>query len=436
MSGFAPHIEEFQEFFQSRGMSFGSPLDLPSFVDRLGSDTSFRDDMASMVRMVIYRERDGLSRLEFVELVTAAVGGRQAEYAAAPEIREAVRQVMDFVVSVFRTRWNPGAENQSAAGTQETEQVVSGEPHDAGMTSGSVQDVPADSVQQPAVHASTNLFYRAQVVAGVEPAEAIAAERTAMELPANAKAVDAKPVAERNAAAEESAGGSSPAIVRPDSRRRRTQGWMWAGGACALVLAFCAGMFAHQRLIVPLRAANQPYEQAPSYPPTVQPGANMAANAAYARGGGADWRSVRAAPNVRDGRRAVTSRPGGGAGARSHEPVGNSERDVQLLPGYMAPAMIGASPALMRGHLLYAPPPEYPALAKMTHVRGKVLVEAVVGKSGQVIRAEAIDGHHLLRGAAVREVYDRRYRPYTLNGRPTDVATIVTVEFRLPHQDR
>jgi outer membrane biosynthesis protein TonB len=97
----------------------------------------------------------------------------------------------------------------------------------------------------------------------------------------------------------------------------------------------------------------------------------------------------------------------------------------------MAPAMIGASPALMESHLEYAPPPEYPALAKMSHLEGKVLVEAVVGKSGQVIRAEAISGHHLLRGAAVREVYDRRYKPYILNDRPTDVATIVTVDFRL-----
>ncbi|HEX4651797.1 MAG TPA: energy transducer TonB, partial [Granulicella sp.] len=64
-------------------------------------------------------------------------------------------------------------------------------------------------------------------------------------------------------------------------------------------------------------------------------------------------------------------------------------------------------------------------------IQGRVLVEAVVGKSGRVIRAQAISGHRLLRGAAIREVYERRYRPYLLNDRPTDVATIVSVDFRL-----
>jgi outer membrane biosynthesis protein TonB len=93
--------------------------------------------------------------------------------------------------------------------------------------------------------------------------------------------------------------------------------------------------------------------------------------------------------------------------------------------------MVGASPALMASYLVYAPPAGYPALAKMTHVQGKVMVEAVVGKNGQVIRAQAISGHRLLRGAAVREVYGRRYRPYLLDDRPRDVATIVSVDFRL-----
>ena len=105
--------------------------------------------------------------------------------------------------------------------------------------------------------------------------------------------------------------------------------------------------------------------------------------------------------------------------------------DANLRPKYMAPATIGASPALMASHLVYAPPPSYPMMAQMTRTQGRVTVEAVVGKSGRVIRAQAISGHRLLRGAAVREVYGRRYRPYTVNARPMDVATLVTVDFRL-----
>jgi hypothetical protein len=74
-SGLQRHIEEFHEFFRSRGVSFGSAGDLPPFAERLAADVSFRDDVASLVRTVIYRQRDGLSRLELVELVTTAVVG-------------------------------------------------------------------------------------------------------------------------------------------------------------------------------------------------------------------------------------------------------------------------------------------------------------------------------------------------------------------------
>ena len=105
--------------------------------------------------------------------------------------------------------------------------------------------------------------------------------------------------------------------------------------------------------------------------------------------------------------------------------------DVTQLPRYMAPATIGASPAVMAARLVYAPPPSYPMMAEMTRTQGKVTVEAVVGKNGRVIRAQAIGGHRLLRGAAVREVLARRYRPYLVNDRPTNVATMVTVDFKL-----
>ena len=85
----------------------------------------------------------------------------------------------------------------------------------------------------------------------------------------------------------------------------------------------------------------------------------------------------------------------------------------------------------LAAHLVYAPPLSYPMMAEMTRTQGKVTVEAVVGKNGRVIRAKAISGHRLLRGAALREVYARRYRPYMVNERPVNVATMVTVDFRL-----
>ena len=120
--------------------------------------------------------------------------------------------------------------------------------------------------------------------------------------------------------------------------------------------------------------------------------------------------------------RAGVAKPNGAGGAAS---------DAKVLPRYMAPATVGAPAGSMASRLVYAPPPAYPMMAEMTRTQGKVKVEAVVGKDGRVIRAQAMSGHRLLRGAAVREVLARRYRPYTVNDRPVNVATVVTVDFRL-----
>lgn len=454
------HIGDFREFFQSRGVSFGSATDLPPFVARLGADARFRDEMASMVRTVIYRERDGLSRLELVEMIAVAVEGTQAENARRPEVLDAERQIVAFVDGVFRTRWNPGAASKSPA----AEQGESAAANEAALEPLPVV-APVEGVKREAAgedvgrgeaapalkpHATTDLFYRAQVVAGVEPAAAIAQERKVESGNGESGAQPSvEPVRESPGPVEpvhESLSAEQYEVLplqtyaeeATESGKKTSRFWMWTAGVCALIFAFCAGLFVHQRLMVPLRDPNQPYEKPPAdTAPEVTP----------------EQASIAATPAVRDGRTADAGTGGtvgqggefgplvsrgvasGAAGARRPaEPVRGLEGSgdgSELRPRYMAPAMIGAPAGLMASHLMYAPPAGYPVLAEVGHIQGRVLVEAVVGKNGRVIRAQAISGHHLLRGAAVREVYERRYRPYLLNDRPMDVATIVTVDFRL-----
>jgi protein TonB len=60
-------------------------------------------------------------------------------------------------------------------------------------------------------------------------------------------------------------------------------------------------------------------------------------------------------------------------------------------------------------------------------------MQAVVSRSGTVVATHVLDGHRLLRGAAEKAVRQWRYRPYILNGKPTDVATVITVDFRRTH---
>ncbi len=408
---FAPHVHDLQQFFGARGVSFGSAEDLSSFVARLESDASFRDETASMVRAVIYRERDGVSRLELMELLATAASGTQADHVALPELREAVRKLMTFVESVFRTRWNPGAAVGGPA-----PRLVRQEPEKAEAFSEEVEEEVAPPLAQPGpvVHPTTDLFYRAQVVAKGGVAETLAEERKVESVARS----DAK-AAESGVPAEVPADDEHWHIPLEDfaapEPERGSLAWLWIAGICALLLAFSAGLFVRQRMLVPLRDANQPYEASPAGT-TAAPAVATPAPVHHPAGTAvdADWRAratrVRRAPVNAEA-----------------EPVSTASLETR----YMGPATIGASPALMASRLLYAPRAAYPALAKMTHVQGKVMVEAVVGKNGQVIRAEAISGHRLLRGAAVREVYGRRYRPYVLDDRARDVATIVTIDFRL-----
>jgi TonB family protein len=103
--------------------------------------------------------------------------------------------------------------------------------------------------------------------------------------------------------------------------------------------------------------------------------------------------------------------------------------------GSIAPGTIGVSPAMMQGRLLFNPLPMYPQLARVAHIQGKVLVQALVGRDGRVHEADVVSGHRLLRAAAKRAVLERTYRPYTVNGHPVEVSTMVTVDFRLDDQD-
>jgi TonB family protein len=86
----------------------------------------------------------------------------------------------------------------------------------------------------------------------------------------------------------------------------------------------------------------------------------------------------------------------------------------------------------MVGHLITSRVPAYPEAAKADGVEGPVMVEAIITESGVVKHVRVIDGDRRLRTAAEDAVLRWRYRPYTLNGSPIEVSTIIRVDFRLP----
>ena len=87
-----------------------------------------------------------------------------------------------------------------------------------------------------------------------------------------------------------------------------------------------------------------------------------------------------------------------------------------------------------QGVLIQQVPPKYPKLAKMAHISGPVRLQITVGTNGAVKNVNVISGHRLLRKAAIDAVQQWLYRPYMLNGKPTEIQTEVTVNFTLDEQ--
>lgn len=92
---------------------------------------------------------------------------------------------------------------------------------------------------------------------------------------------------------------------------------------------------------------------------------------------------------------------------------------------------IRVSSAAMDARLVMSRVPAYPEVAKLDRIEGHVVMQAIISKYGTVKHVHVIEGDSRLRGAATDAVYKWRYRPYLLDGRPVDVATNITVDFKL-----
>ncbi len=92
---------------------------------------------------------------------------------------------------------------------------------------------------------------------------------------------------------------------------------------------------------------------------------------------------------------------------------------------------VTVSSGVMAANLTHMMPPGYPTVARLSHLEGAVVLQAVISPAGRVEHVHVLTGHYLLRGAASKAVSQWRYRPYFVNGVPVEVATIVTVNFQL-----
>jgi periplasmic protein TonB len=75
--------------------------------------------------------------------------------------------------------------------------------------------------------------------------------------------------------------------------------------------------------------------------------------------------------------------------------------------------------------------PAYPRPAIQTRISGTVHLLGIIGKDGTIQRLQVLNGHPLLRQAALDAVSQWIYRPTILNGQPVEVEAPIDVIFTL-----
>lgn len=101
------------------------------------------------------------------------------------------------------------------------------------------------------------------------------------------------------------------------------------------------------------------------------------------------------------------------------------------LPTTAEPVRVGGN--IRPAKLLNSPKPEYPVHLIAQGVEGTVILQSIIGTEGQVLnvqpRNSQVDPD--LAKAAMDAVRQWRYEPTLLNGKPVEIVTNVTFEFRL-----
>ena len=86
---------------------------------------------------------------------------------------------------------------------------------------------------------------------------------------------------------------------------------------------------------------------------------------------------------------------------------------------------------VMEGRIVHKVDATYPDAARQEGLQGLVVLDAVIAQDGTVKRLRPIAGPEALSQAALDAVQSWRYNPYRAEGRPVEVETTVSVDFRL-----
>ncbi len=84
---------------------------------------------------------------------------------------------------------------------------------------------------------------------------------------------------------------------------------------------------------------------------------------------------------------------------------------------------------VMAGNIESKVQPVYPPDAKTKKIQGAVILHAIIGKDGKIDELTVISGPKELQESAMDAVSKWVYKPYLLNGEPTEVETTITINY-------
>ena len=87
------------------------------------------------------------------------------------------------------------------------------------------------------------------------------------------------------------------------------------------------------------------------------------------------------------------------------------------------------SGGVLNGKATSLPKPAYPPIARQVNASGTVIVQVLVDENGNVVSANAVSGHPLLRPAALAAARQAKFSPTKLSGKPVKVSGVINYQF-------
>ncbi len=93
---------------------------------------------------------------------------------------------------------------------------------------------------------------------------------------------------------------------------------------------------------------------------------------------------------------------------------------------------VAVSEEAARALLVHTVEPVYPPEASAQKLHGPVVLQAVIGRSGNVEDLKIVRGYFVLGRAAIAAVKQWKFQPYSLNGHAAATQTVITINFSSP----